>query len=106
VDLEKKPITIKASSKTFKASVKTKKYTVSLSTIVGSSHDGKIYLKSGKYVTLTVNGKTYTAKTNSNNKATFKITGLSKKGTYDATIFFKGDKTYDEKEKTVKLTIS
>ena len=106
VDLDKKPITIKAASKTFKASVKTKKYTVSLSTIVGSSHDGKIYLKSGKPVTLTVNGKKYTAQTNSKNKATFKITGLSKKGTYDATIYFKGDKTYGEKEKTVKLTIS
>ena len=106
VDLDKKPITIKAASKTFKASVKTKKYTVSLSTIVGSSHDGKIYLKSGKPVTLTVNGKKYTAQTNSKNKATFKIIGLSKKGTYDATIYFKGDKTYAEKEKTVKLTIS
>ena len=65
VDLDKKPITIKASAKTYKASVKIKKYTVTLKTIVGSSADGKVYLKSGKKVTLQVNGKTFSGKTNS-----------------------------------------
>ena len=105
VDLAKKPITIKAGDKSFKASTKTKKYTITLSTTKGSSRDGNIYLNSGKKVTLTVNGKKYTATTNSKNKATFKITGLNKKGTYAAEIEFRGDKTYDEKVKSVILTV-
>ena len=105
VDLEKKPISIKASAKSYKASVKTKKYTVTLSTIVGSSHDGKVHMSSGMKVTLTVNGKTYTAKTNAKGQATFKITGLSKKGKYTAKISYEGDKTYDSAAKSVKLTI-
>ena len=103
VDLDKKPITIKASAKSYKASVKTKKYTVSLSTIP-SVHDGKVYL-SPKLVTLTVNGKTYTGKTNDNGQVTFKITNLNKKGKYTADISYKGDKTYEEAVKSVKLTV-
>ena len=105
VDLDKKPITIKASAKSYKASVKTKKYTVALSTIAGSSHDGKVYLKSGLKVTLTVNGKTYTSKTNSKGQATFKITNLKKKGKFTAKITYNGDKTYEDATKSVKLTI-
>ena len=58
VNLEKKPITIKASAKTFKASAKTKKYTVTLSTIVGSSADGKAHLRTGFKVTMKINGQT------------------------------------------------
>ena len=104
-DLDKKPITIKASAKTYKATTKTKKYTITLKTIVGSSHDGKTHLRSGLKVTLKVNGKTFTAKTNSNGKATFKITNLKKKGKYVAEIYYKGDKTYEEATKSVKLTI-
>ena len=104
MDLEKKPITIKANNKTFKKSAKTKKYTVTLSTIVGSSHDGKTYL-SPKSVQLTVNGKTYTKMTNAQGKVTFKITNLNKKGKYTANISFKGDKTYEEANKSVKITI-
>ena len=103
VDLDKKPITIKASAKSYKSSVKTKKYTVSLST-VPSVHDGKVYL-SPKLVTLTVNGKTYTGKTNDNGQVTFKITNLNKKGKYVANISYKGDKTYEEAVKSVKLTV-
>ena len=102
-DLDKKPITIKASAKSYKSSVKTKKYTVSLST-VPSVHDGKVYL-SPKLVTLTVNGKTYTGKTNDNGQVTFKITNLNKKGKYVANISYKGDKTYEEAVKSVKLSV-
>ena len=104
VDLDKKPITIKAAAKSYKASAKTKKYTVTLSTIVGSSHDGKAHL-SPKTVQLTVKGKTYTGKTNAKGQVTFKITNLNKKGKYTANISFKGDKTYEEANKSVKLTI-
>ena len=102
VDLAKKPITIKASAKTFKASA-TKKYAVTLSTIVGSSHDGKVHL-SPKDVTLTVNGKTYTGKTNADGKVTFNLK-ITKKGKYTADISFNGDATYDSATKSVKLTI-
>ncbi|WP_296789220.1 Ig-like domain repeat protein [uncultured Methanobrevibacter sp.] len=105
VYINKKPITISASAKKFKASVKTKKYTVSLKTIRGSSVDGKTYLKAGKKVTLTVNGKTYTAKINAKGKATFKITKLTKKGKYTATIKFAGDNSYKPASKKVKITI-
>ena len=105
VDLDKKPIKIKASNKSYKASTKTKKYTVTLTTIVGSSHDGKVHMKSGMKVTLTVNGKTYTGKTTSNGQVTFKITNLKKKAKYTAKIYYKGDKTYDEAEKSVTLTV-
>ena len=46
-----------------------------------------------KKVTFTVNGKTYTATTNSKGVATVKIT-LNKKGTYTYSAKFAGDKTY------------
>ena len=103
VDLDKKPITIKAPAKTYKAATKTKKYTATLSTIP-SVYDGKVYL-SPKAVKLTVNGKTFTGKTNGKGQVTFKITNLNKKGTYKAIISYKGDKTYEEATKKAKLTI-
>ncbi|WP_405291578.1 beta strand repeat-containing protein [Methanobrevibacter sp.] len=102
VDLDKKPIKIKASAKTLKANSKSK-YTITLSTIVGSSHDGKAHLRTGKIAKLTVNGKTYTGKTDKNGKVTFNIKN-TKKGKFTATIFVKADGTYEEATKTVKLT--
>ena len=105
IDLDKKPINIKASAKSYKATAKTKKYTVTLKTIKGSSIDGKTYLAAGKKVTLTINGKTYTAKTNSKGQATFKITKLTKKGKYNAVVKFEGDNTYKTASKKAKITI-
>ena len=105
IKVNKKPITITAKAKTFKAKVKTKKYVVTLKTKKCSSNNGKIYLKSGKKVTLKVNGKTYTAKINAKGKATFKITKLTKKGKFTAAIKFAGDKTYKAATKKVKITI-
>ena len=102
VDLDKKPITIKASSKSYKAATKTKKYTVTLSTIKGL--DGKMYL-SPKAVSLKVNGKTFVAKTNSKGVATFKITNLTKKAKYSAVISYDGDKTYESASKKVTITV-
>ena len=101
----KKPITITAKAKTFKASTKTKKYTVTLKTIKGSSANGKTYLSAGKKVTLKINGKTYTAKTNAKGQATFKITKLTKKGKFQTLIKFAGDNTYKAVSKKVKITI-
>ena len=52
-----------------------------------------------------INGKTYSAKTNAKGQATFKITKLTKKGTYSAVINYAGDTTYKSVSKTVKISI-
>ena len=87
-----------AKAKTFKSSVKTKKYTITLKDNTGKA------IKKAK-VTLKVKGKTYKATTNSKGKATFKITKLTKKGTYKATITFKGDKFYKKVSKKTKIKV-
>ena len=101
----KKTITIKkatakltAKNKAFKAKVKTKKYTITL-----KSDSGKA-LKNAK-VTLKVKGKTYKATTNAKGKATFKITKLTKKGKYSATVKFASDGCYKAVSKSVKITV-
>ena len=105
VDLDKKPITIKASAKSYKSTAKTKKYTVTLSTIVGSSSDGKAHLRTGMKVTMKINGKTYTAKTDSKGKATFNLK-ITKKGKFYATISTPEDSTYKTASKRVAITIN
>ena len=75
-----------ASAKTFKASAKTKSISATFKTANGNA-------VKGKQISFTVNGKTYTAKTNSNGVATVKIS-LNKKGTYSATAKFAGDTSY------------
>ena len=87
-----------AKAKTFKSSVKTKKYTITLKDNTGKA------IKKAK-VTLKVKGKTYKATTNSKGKATFKITKLTKKGSYKATITFKGDKYYKKATKKSKIKV-
>ena len=105
ITINQKPVTIAAAAKTYKATAKTKKYTVSLKTILGASADGKTYFASGKKVTMKINGKTYTAKTNANGQATFALK-ITKKGTYAATVNFAGDTTYNAASKKVKITIN
>ena len=99
---DKKPVQlaskIKASKKTFKLKTKTKKYAVTL-----KDQNGKNI--AGKKITLKVNGKSYTANTNSKGVATFKITKLNKKGTFKATLKFAGDKGYKASGASVKLTV-
>lgn len=56
-------------------------------------------------VTLKVNGKKYTAKTNSKGKATFKLSKLTKKGKYSAKIKFAGNKNFKAADKKVTLTV-
>jgi hypothetical protein len=103
IKVNKKPINIAAKAASYKASA-AKKYTVTLSTNPCSSIDGKAYLASGKKVTLTLNGVTYTAKTNANGQATFSLS-ISKKGTYTASVNFAGDSAYNAASKSVKITI-
>ncbi|MBE6490533.1 MAG: Ig-like domain repeat protein [Methanobrevibacter sp.] len=104
LDVVKKPITISAAAKSYKATAKTKKYTVTLKTIKGSSADGKTYLGAGKKVTLKINGKTYTSKINAKGQATFSIK-LTKKGKFQGVVNFAGDKTYESASKKVTITI-
>ena len=106
INIVKKPTSIVAKDKKFKVKTKTKKLTVKLTTIVGSSIDGKVYLKEGKKLILKVNGKKYKAKTDTTGKATFKIKNLNKKGIYIAKITFKGDTfVYKPSSKKIKLTV-
>ena len=82
----------------FKVKAKIKKYNAILKTNSNKAMKKvKLYLK--------IKGKTYTAKTSSKGKATFKIKNLKKKGTYKATVAFKGDKNYNKVTKTVKIIV-
>lgn len=67
--------------------------------------DRKGNLIKNKKVTFTVNGKTYSATTNSKGVATVKIS-LNKKGKYTYKAKFAGDGTYAAVTKSAKLTIN
>ena len=86
------------SSKTYKATAKTKSLTATFKTANGVAISGKV-------VKFTVNGKTYSAKTNANGVATVNVS-LNKKGTYSFTAKFAGDNTFAAINKTAKLTIN
>lgn len=97
----KKPLTItpKKTSYTFTASAKTKTVEATLKT-------SNSYLKEGKKVTLTVNGKTYTATAGKNGAIKFNIGALTKKGTYTVYIKYAGDNTYDSAtSKAIKIVV-
>lgn len=87
-----------AKSKTFKKSIKTKKYSVPLKNNAGKA------MKNIK-LTLKLNKKTYSAKTNSKGVATFKITKLTKKGKFTATVKFAGNANYNAVTQNVKITV-
>ncbi len=86
-----------AYAKTFKLSLKTKVYTVTLKT------DQSKVMKYTK-ITLKAYGKVYTAKTNSKGVATFKITNLVKRGIYTVDVKYAGSSYYYAVTKKVKLT--
>ena len=97
VVVKKAKAKIIAKKKTFKKAKKVKKYTITLKS-------GKNPIKKVQ-VTIKIGKKTFKAKTNNKGKATFKIKKLNKKGTYKATIKFKGNKYYNKATKKVKITI-
>ena len=98
VTVKKATPKLTAKKKTYKTTPKTKKYTITLKDNTGKA------IKKAK-VTLKVKGKTYKATTNSKGKATFKITKLNKKGTFKATITYKGNKYYNKISKKAKIKV-
>ena len=98
VTVKKATPKLTAKAKTFKFEDKTKKYTISLK-------DNKGKALKNKKITLKVNGKTYTAKTNSKGVATFKLNKLTKKGKFNAAITYAGDKYYNKISKKAKITV-
>lgn len=71
---------------TFKTKAKIKKYSITLKDGKKPIKKVKVYLKIGK--------KSFYAKTNNKGKATFKITKLTKKGTYTGRLVFMGNKKH------------
>ncbi|WP_458406457.1 hypothetical protein [Methanobrevibacter sp.] len=95
--VSKKSSKIIAKKKTFKKSLKTKKYTVTLKS-------GKTPIKKVKLI-IKIGKKTFKATTNAKGKATFKIKKLTRKGKYTAKITFKGNKYYKATTKKVKIVL-
>ena len=98
VTVKKATPKLTAKAKAFKLKNKTKKYKVTLK-------DNKGNALKNKKVTLKVDGKTYTAKTNSKGVATFKLSKLTKKGTFTAVVTYKGNKYYKKVTKKPKVTV-
>ena len=97
VNVKKASLKMTAKAKSFKKSHKSKKYSV----VVKNANKAVRNIK----LTLKVNGKTYSAKTNSKGAATFKITKLTKKGKFTAKISFAGNSYYNALSKSVKITV-
>ena len=98
VTVKKAAQKIIASAKTYKLNIKTKQYTITL------KNNKNQVIKSAK-VTLKVNGKTFTTKTNAKGKATFKITNLKTAKKYTATISSPANNYYNKAIKKVKITV-
>jgi len=98
ITIKKEKVKIVAKAKTFKKALKTKKYAVTL-----KNSKGKALKKMN--LTLKLNGKTYKAKTNSKGKAVFKITKLSKKGTFKGNVSFKANAYLLKAAKKVQIKV-
>ena len=86
------------SKKKFNKKTKVKKYKVTLKT------NRNVAMKKVK-LTLTVKGKTYTAKTNKKGQAIFKLKKLTKKGTYKAVVTYDGNSCYNKVVKNAKIKV-
>ncbi|OWT33334.1 hypothetical protein BGI41_02970 [Methanobrevibacter sp. 87.7] len=100
ITITKKPTTLVVPKKTYSLNTKTKTITV---TLKGDKAISPGFVPGvNKVVKVTVNGKTYSAKTNSKGVATVKVS-VNKRGTYVVTTSFAGDGTFAAK--TVKSTL-
>ncbi|MBQ2652765.1 MAG: Ig-like domain-containing protein [Methanobrevibacter sp.] len=97
VTVNKQTAKLTTKSVSYKANAKTKKLTATFK----SAKNNAI---KNKKITFTVNGKTYTAKTNAKGVATVNVK-LTKKGKYTFTAKFAGDNTYKALSKNGKLTL-
>ena len=89
---------ITAKAKTFKTTTLFKVYSMTLKDNKGKAiRNATVYLKVG--------GKTYRTTTNFKGKASFLFTKLKKKGTYNATITYKGNKCYNSATKKVTIKV-
>ena len=89
---------ITAKAKTFKTTTVFKVYSMTLKDNKGKAiRNATVYLKVG--------GKTYKTTTNSKGKANLLFTKLKKKGTYNATITYKGNKCYNSATKKVTIKV-
>ena len=86
-----------ASNKSYKANAKTKTLSATFKTANGKA-------VSGKKISFTLNGKTYTASTDSKGLATVKVS-LNKKGSYSFTVKFAGDNTFAAVSKKAQLKL-
>ena len=82
-----------------KASLKVKKAKTFKITLKSGSN-----LISGKMITVKVNGKTFSAKTNSKGVASVKVK-VAKKGTFTCTVKFAGDDTYKSSSQKGKIKV-
>ena len=89
--------TLTVPNKSYAASAKTKTLTATF-----KNKNGKLI--KDKWISFTVNGKTYKAKTNSKGVASVNV-NLTTKGTYTVVAKWAGDSTYNAVNKTAKLII-
>ena len=98
IDVKHQKPTLTVPNKSYKASAKTK-------TLTATFKSNKGTLIANKKVTFTVNGKTYSAKTNDKGVASVNVT-ITKAGTYTVTAKYAGDITYAAINKTATLKIT
>ena len=98
INVDTQTPTVTVPNKSYKATAKTKTLTATF-----KSNRGTVI--ANKKITFTVNGKTYSAKTNDKGVASVNVS-LTTKGSYAVTAKFAGDNTYSAvtKKATLKLT--
>ena len=102
ITITKKSTVLSVPSKTFSRYSNNKVLVISLK---GKKSVGNTYINGvGKTVKVTVNGKTYTARTNSKGIAYVKVS-INRRGTYTVTTKFSGDYAFSPKTTTSKLYI-
>ena len=90
--------TLTVPNKSYKVTAKTKALTATFKTVKGTA-------VANKKISFTVNGKTYSAKTNDKGVAIVNVT-LTKKGSYTVTAKFAGDSTFAAVNKTAVLKLT